>query len=226
MTDKKYIEIKLPEPGFIEKMKSGEYIFNKSFLIPKECLSDNKINSLITCGSQGCTFTISNSDNIIKIIPIQERENYITDIINESKITKFLGEIELAPKLINYFDCSGKSIYENEKGKIKQTSTEYFMIVLERFDYTLKKYKEKFKDKYDKNKIKQLVEKGLKQLHKNNIAHGDLHMDNIMVNTNDKDDITKLVFIDFGKSKLLDKYSEEAKKRLIKDDLSFLTAFI
>lgn len=70
-----------------------------------------------------------------------------------------------------------------------------------------------------------ILDKKLKIMYKNNIIHGDLHDDNILIKLNNTDNIPQDVYIiDFGKSSIFN--SKESKDKLIKKDKDKLDSYI
>jgi serine/threonine protein kinase len=198
-----------------------------TFSIPNKCLTDNNIDNIgnkIACGSYACVYEEKgeSKNNVIKIIIVRQVENYITDIINEIKITKLASDNDISPKLIKYFDYSGYSEYTINMGEKKVSKSHFFFIVSEKYDITLKEY---IKSKSRKNidRIIKMLKKQIIKLHEFGIVHNDLHTGNVMLKLNDKGDIIRLVLIDFGQAKVLTNIKDEnIRKNLIKWDLEFI----
>lgn len=127
------------------------------------------LRELIGEGKQGKVYSTDKKNIVIKVIPKNKFNN------REYIYSKKIASLGLSPK-----------IYK------KITLKSHVMIYMQRIDYSMldwikkKRTKKEYKDSYRD------VIKLIKKLHKNNIAHGDLHVGNIGRIKN------KWVLIDFG----------------------------
>jgi tRNA A-37 threonylcarbamoyl transferase component Bud32 len=164
-----------------------------------------------------------NSDNsVLKVIPLNKRYEPNTKlsekIVSELKITKIAGDLGIGPKVFDDFICC-----DNNKECYYGLYIEYIpgltLCGYIRNNKNKKEYKE------NKKKIMKILEKKLKIMYKNNIIHGDLHDDNILIKLNIEDNIPEDVYIiDFGKSSIFN--SKKSKDKLIKNDKDKLDKYI
>jgi len=103
--------------------------------------------------------------------------------VNMKKEVKFQKEahrLGLAPKIITYY----------------RTKNNFYIYMENLADKGYKSISELYKKKVPVHVLKKIV-KRLCKLHRNGIAHGDIHSENVFYNSKKK----KIMFIDFGMSK-------------------------
>ena len=169
------------------------------YIIP----SKYKIGQIRGCGTYGCVFNYNS--NVIKIVPTRERDIKSIELItNELKLTKIASDLDISPKLLDYFSCIGKLVYLNEGNEQVTIDVRYFFIVMEEFDMTLYEYRVRyFLTRFGPNinKIESQVLDLITRLYKKGITHNDIHYENIMVKLDEEENIVKIRLIDFGISK-------------------------
>ena len=129
---------------------------------------------------------------LYKDLKRNEHKTALSRFINSVELQNEAAEIEIAPKIFDYF------IYEI-------AGTIYSVIVMEKIEgVTL--------DKINKNKkVEEAIKKVLGKLHKNKIMHGDINPGNIIkVDGKDGED-DKYMLIDFD-------MAEKTKKELLSDN--------
>lgn len=147
----------------------------------------------IAKGWSGSVYKLD-SKNIVKIVPLLKQRYTPGGIVsrkitNEIKITEIAGLIGVGAKLNKYTACCDK------------TGNCYYALYMEYINgitlnnYILSKHNTDVNNKL----VKKMLKEKLKLLHKNNIIHGDLSNENIIVNIKDSK-IVDLRIIDYGKS--------------------------
>ena len=126
-------------------------------------------------------------NHVLKYMPYDNgiRMNTRVDIINEINIQNQCASVGLCPSINDAWLC--------EKGGA---------FVMELYTLTVKQFLLMYPDIKDKQNILANIVTLIDKLHRYGIYHGDLHLDNIMVNQSDgKTGVKEIIyrFIDFGK---------------------------
>jgi serine/threonine protein kinase len=135
----------------------------------------------------GDVYVLKN-DNIAKVNKIRVRS---VNISNEIRIQRIAAKHDLAPKIYEYYRASGTDKYYIIMENLMSKGYDTFHNVFHGRVVPLKAILE--------------LRKKIKMLHKLGIAHRDLHQHNIFYNRT----LNKILFIDFGLSKL---YTHEDPK--------------
>lgn len=194
---------------YTSTLKNGNYICLLNF---KEA---NKLTDLIAEGTYARVYGIKNNNSkVARIIPtsvdkdnaietscIQNIDSEIFDEINNSNKHKF-------PFLVSYSDYS---VYDGEMLSIDKKTrqiaivkTSIYVLILDKYDTSLKKYMSDYPKEYSSNKPRIIIKlkSYLDTFYKNGISPGDTHPGNILVNLDKYKNVTDVVFTDLFLSKL------------------------
>ena len=210
----------------ISKSKESFEIKHKFYNYPYGCFDDYVVADYIASGyyaniyhackgSEDCEQCKINKKckYIIKIIPVIVQRHYEDKISNiekqidnEIEISIWAGKNNLGPIIYKTGSCV---LQEGLNDKI-----EVKYIIMEKLDSELSFYIEKYKKKINFESLFQKLKDIASKLDENKYIHGDIKPSNIMLNydSNDINNITKLVFIDFGQSIKIEKKHEKNKK--------------
>jgi serine/threonine protein kinase len=188
---------------------------------PYNCNFTIKPKELIGKGYSGNIYKNTNN-SVLKVISLNKRytpnSRVSQKIETELKITKLAGQLEIGPKVFDDFMCCDLN---------KEC---YYGLYIEYIPgLTLCEYIRNNKNEKDyksnRKKIMKILDKKLKIMYKNNIIHGDLHDDNILIKMNNTNNTPEDVYIiDFGKSSVFN--PKESKDKLIKKDKDKLDSYI
>ncbi len=148
-------------------------------------------------GAQGRVFQVCCQDDcefMVKIqVPGAKKSSWMDQVKREIKIQNIVSEYGLAPKIVEGWLCDHESTIIIEKAQFNLLQYVKYLIVLGLSDEQISK---RLDEVYT-----EMIEK-VNMLHELGIAHGDLHLKNVVVDTiGNSPQWTNLRFIDFGKSK-------------------------
>ena len=184
----------IKQPQLLGEGKKGSV-----YLVCKECEN----------GERSCQFAVKYQKRN------SSEEEFISSIRKEINIHRLISNLGLAPLITDAFICGDESY-----------------IITSKKDYNLESYMFKLLDIFNDipivlsilDNIKQSVLRMVRLLHDNKIVHGDLHMENIMidVNPNHINEWKNPELIDFGFSKIVSSVEEANKIESISDiEMSF-----
>jgi serine/threonine protein kinase len=160
-----------------------------------KCFKDyNKLDTLGQ-GAFGITYLVEKGDKKYALKEQQittgpwkpSKENQLTLIKNEILISQKMGELAVGPKIYDYYTCIDKSVLQ-------------VYILMEYMDGgTLKDWalKNNFTNQHKKNVLEKI-----EKIHKEDVVHYDLHLENILVKENNG--YPEFYIADFGIGLTLD----------------------
>ncbi len=179
-----------------------KHIKNESELL--QCLKNpNNAQTLsyIGSGKYGSVYKLNDKNICIKFINICEILNDLNNLVEidfqkEVEISKIADKLDVGPKIYDSYVCVND-----------ENSEVYGIIYMEYINgVTLGTYLESKINKKEVKKIRNMLEKKIFTLYKNNIFHFDLNRNNVMIILDSNHKVKDVKIIDYGKALYLTEY--------------------
>lgn len=159
-----------------------------NFKTKKQCLKEyNDIKRLAVSSTEAELFSVCKNKDCDYIMRVQPLSS-VSDVT--AKIMIMCSENGIAPEIVNLWTCE---VFN----PVTKNKFDALFIVMKKYKYTLSEWMKKNRKDWFKNKDELLLNLGilLEKLKELNVAHNDLHAENILLNS-----INDIVIIDYGRS--------------------------